>query len=62
MLVWGQSEKLLPYESLDYFRTFLPKHAEVHEVPGFGHIPQMEKPAELVELLLGFARRNKLIP
>lgn len=61
LLVWGQSEKLLPYESLAYFREYLPKHAEIHEVRGFGHIPQMERPAELVELLLGFARRHALV-
>jgi len=60
MLVWGQSEKLLPYEGIHYFRANLPAHAEVHEVSGFGHIPQMERPAELVELILGFARRNSL--
>ncbi len=60
MLVWGQSEKLLPYEGVHYFRANLPAHAEVHEVEGFGHIPQMERPSELVELLVGFARRNAL--
>lgn len=60
-LVWGQSEKLLPYESLQYFRAHLPPHAEIHEVEGFGHIPQMERPAELVDLLVAFARRNALV-
>lgn len=60
-LVWGQSEKLLPYEGLQYFRKHLPAHAEIHEVHGFGHIPQMERPAELVELLIAFARRNALV-
>jgi pimeloyl-ACP methyl ester carboxylesterase len=61
MLVWGKSEKLLPYESVEYFRKHLPPGAEVHEVEGFGHVPQMEKPKQLLELLLGFARRQKLI-
>ncbi len=61
LLVWGQSEKLLPYESIDYFRAWLPKGAEVCEVAGFGHIPQMEKPKELVALLSGFARRSGLL-
>lgn len=60
-LVWGQSEKLLPYEGLQYFRAHLPPHAEIHEVLGFGHIPQMERPAQLVDLLVGFARRNSLV-
>ncbi len=61
LLVWGRSEKLLPYESLDYFRAWLPKGAEVCEVEGFGHIPQMEKPKQLVGLLSSFARRRGML-
>ena len=61
LLVWGQSEKVLPYESIDYFRAWLPKEAEIREVAGFGHVPQMEKPKELVTLLTGFARRRGLL-
>ncbi len=61
LLVWGQSEKVLPYESLDYFRAWLPKGAEVREVEGFGHIPQMERPKELVALLCDFAGRSGLL-
>ena len=51
MLVWGKSEKLLPYEGIEYFRKHLPASAEIHEVEGFGHVPQMEKPKQLLELL-----------
>ena len=61
MLVWGKSEKLLPYEGIEYFRAFLPKGAEVREVEGFGHIPQMEKPKELVAMLIEFARKSGLL-
>ena len=61
LLVWGKSEKVLPYESLDYFRAWLPKGAVVCEVEGFGHIPQMEKPRELVTLLCDFAGRSRLL-
>jgi len=61
MLIWGKSEKLLPYESIEYFRKHLPATAEVHEVDGFGHVPQMERPKKLLALLLAFARKQKLI-
>ncbi len=61
LLVWGKSEKVLPYESIDYFRAWLPKGAEVCEVEGFGHIPQMENPKELVTLLCDFAGRSGLL-
>lgn len=60
LLVWGASEKVLPFEGIDYFRQHLPRHAEVHVVAGFGHIPQMERPRELVELLVSFADRTRL--
>ncbi|MHB8879444.1 MAG: alpha/beta fold hydrolase [Myxococcaceae bacterium] len=60
LLVWGASEKVLPFEGVEYFRQHLPRHAEVHVVEGFGHIPQMERPRELVELLVRFADRSRL--
>lgn len=59
-LLWGQSERLLPYESIEYFRAHLPPHAEIHEVPSFGHVPQVERPAELVAMLRDFAVRHGL--
>ena len=55
LLIWGQSEKLLPYEGLDFFRAHLPSHAEIHEVKGFGHMPQMEHPHAFVERVQKFA-------
>ncbi|MBX7100433.1 MAG: alpha/beta fold hydrolase [Myxococcaceae bacterium] len=58
LLLWGKSEKLLPYESIDYYRAHLPKHAEVHEVDRFGHVPQMEHPKALVRRLVDFSLRH----
>jgi pimeloyl-ACP methyl ester carboxylesterase len=60
LLIWGQEEKLLPYESLQYFRDHLPATAEVEEVEGFGHMPQLEHPGALVDRLRAFARRRGL--
>lgn len=61
LLIWGQSEKLLPYEGLDFFRTHLPAHAEIHEVKGFGHMPQMEHPRAFVERVQKFAVSRGLV-
>lgn len=61
ILLWGRSERLLPYESIDYFRAHLPRHAEVHEVRGFGHMPQMEHPREVVRRLTRFAEAQGLL-
>jgi pimeloyl-ACP methyl ester carboxylesterase len=55
LLLWGGSEQLLPAETLDYYQAHLPPHAQVHVVKGFGHIPQVERPEELVSHLVRFA-------
>jgi pimeloyl-ACP methyl ester carboxylesterase len=55
LLLWGGSERLLPSETLDYYRAHLPPHAQVQVVPGFGHVPQVERPDELVSHLVRFA-------
>jgi pimeloyl-ACP methyl ester carboxylesterase len=55
LMLWGGSERLLPAETLDYYRTHLPAHAKVQVVPGFGHVPQVERPDELVSHLVRFA-------
>jgi pimeloyl-ACP methyl ester carboxylesterase len=60
LLIWGQREKLLPYEGLQYFRANLPKSAEVREVEGFGHMPQMEHPERFVDEVTSFAKRRGL--
>ncbi|MFZ5442968.1 MAG: alpha/beta fold hydrolase [Myxococcota bacterium] len=60
LLVWGTREKLLPAEGLAFFREHLPAHAEVHEVDGFGHMPQMEHPEDFVERFRHFAHRQGL--
>lgn len=61
LVVWGREEKVLPKESLAWFRANLPKHAELLEEPGFGHMPQMEHPARAVRRVLEFARRQGLV-
>jgi pimeloyl-ACP methyl ester carboxylesterase len=55
LLIWGRSEKLLPYESVEFFRAHLPSHAQIDVVEGFGHVPQVERPKELVRRLTQFA-------
>lgn len=47
LLLWGRSERLLPYEGVDFFRAHLPPHAVVEEVEGWGHVPHMDRPREL---------------
>ena len=61
LLLWGASEKLLPREQLDWYRTHLPPGARIEVVRGFGHLPQMERPRELVQRLRGFAEEVGLL-
>ncbi len=61
LLLWGASEKLLPLEQLDWYRAHLPSGARIEVVPGFGHLPQMERPRELVQRLRGFAEELGLL-
>ena len=61
LLLWGASEKLLPREQLDWYRSHLPREARIEVVPGFGHVPQMERPRELVKRLHGFAEQIGLL-
>lgn len=56
LLLWGQSERLLPPSSLAYFRRHLPGHAVIEEPEGFGHCPHLEDPARLAARLVAFAR------
>jgi pimeloyl-ACP methyl ester carboxylesterase len=58
LLLWGRSERVLPYEMVHFFRTHLPAHAEIHEVDGFGHCPQLERPEELVARIQAFLQRR----
>lgn len=56
LLLWGRSEKVLPYEGIEYFRAHLPPHAIVEEVEGWGHVPHLDSPRELVARLERFSR------
>ena len=55
LLLWGQSERLLPKSSLAYLRRHLPGHAVIEEPAGFGHCPHIDDPARLAARLVEFA-------
>ena len=55
LLLWGKSERLLPYESVDFFRAHLSAQARVEVVEGWGHVPHIERPTEVAHKLEGFA-------
>jgi pimeloyl-ACP methyl ester carboxylesterase len=56
LLIWGQSERLLPPSALAYFKRHLPAHAVIEEPAGFGHCAHLDDPARLAARVVEFAR------
>lgn len=56
LLIWGQSERLLPPSALAYFKRHLPAHAVIEEPAGLGHCAHLDDPARLAARVVEFAR------
>jgi pimeloyl-ACP methyl ester carboxylesterase len=56
LLLWGQSERLLPDSHFRYYREHLPPHALVERPRGLGHVPQGDSPLRVANRILRFAR------
>ena len=56
LLLWGQSERLLPPSALASLRRYLPPQAVIEEPAGFGHCPHLDDPARLAARLVEFAK------
>jgi pimeloyl-ACP methyl ester carboxylesterase len=59
LLLWGQSERLLPASSLVYFRRHLPAHVVIEEPEGFGHCPHIDDPVRLSRRVLDFVESTQ---
>lgn len=55
LIVWGMRDRAFPPRHLERWRTALPE-ARVVELPGSGHWPHEEQPAEVLAALRGFLR------
>jgi pimeloyl-ACP methyl ester carboxylesterase len=56
MLIWGTSERILPSECLDWYRTHMPKNVTIERPRDYGHSPHLEVPDSLTDRILKFAR------
>ena len=54
LLLWGQSERVLPASHLDFFRTHLPPQARIEEPDQWGHAPFLTHAEELSRRMLRF--------
>lgn len=53
LLVWGGEDAITPVDSGAIYARALP-HARLVTIPDCGHMPEMERPAEFVELVRNF--------
>lgn len=59
-IVWGSKDRLLPLKHVsDRFRRLLPE-AEWIEIPGAGHLPQIDHPERTAELILEVSARAEV--
>jgi pimeloyl-ACP methyl ester carboxylesterase len=57
LMLWGEADGVLRPDHRRFFEKHLPKHAEIHRMEEFGHVPHMSHPDHLASLLLDFTRR-----
>jgi pimeloyl-ACP methyl ester carboxylesterase len=56
LLVWGQSERLLPDSHLDYYARHLPQRTVVERPEGYGHCAHVDQPGRVAARIVSFAR------
>jgi pimeloyl-ACP methyl ester carboxylesterase len=57
LLVWGKDDGILGPSQLDFYRTHLPDHIELHTPERMGHSPFLDRLEHFVELVLSFCGR-----
>ena len=58
LLIWGQSESVLPRHCLNWFLEHLPENAYIEQPFGYGHAPHLEAAQDLTARLLHFFRKS----
>jgi pimeloyl-ACP methyl ester carboxylesterase len=56
LLLWGESERLLPESALTYFRANLPPHSVIERPEACGHSPHLDRPRWIGERFEQFIR------
>lgn len=60
MLIWGKYERILPASGLAFFKKNMKQkkqQVEFHEEEEFGHVPFLDDPSRLVDIMQGFFTR-----
>jgi pimeloyl-ACP methyl ester carboxylesterase len=59
LALWGEADPLVPPAVGEALAEAVP-HGQFHKLPGCGHLPTLEKPAESAALFASFLRENGL--
>ncbi|MDX2004827.1 MAG: alpha/beta hydrolase [Meiothermus sp.] len=51
-LIWGDSDRAIPLEAAQLLQGWMPR-SQLSIIPNCGHLPQQERPEELVRLVVG---------
>jgi pimeloyl-ACP methyl ester carboxylesterase len=51
LLVWGEQDAVIPLEAAKTLQSWIPG-SQLQVIPSCGHLPQQEKPLELIRLIL----------
>lgn len=62
LLLWGQSERLLPDSHFAWWKANLPPQTVVERPEGMGHCPHFDAPGRLAQRIVGFVRDHVTIP
>ncbi|MDR0586251.1 MAG: alpha/beta fold hydrolase, partial [Treponema sp.] len=52
-LIWGSEDRIVPRAQGKYFQT-VRKDAELHVIPGAGHLPHQEQPEACARIIVDF--------
>jgi pimeloyl-ACP methyl ester carboxylesterase len=56
-LIWGTEDRVLPVAQAHWLKARLPQ-AELHLLPGIGHVPQEEAPETVNKIIIAFLARS----
>jgi len=55
-LLWGEKDRIMPLSTVEPFKT-IRNDTELRIIPGAGHLPQQEKPAETAKFITEFVNK-----
>lgn len=62
LLVWGESERLLPYSHFEWWRSRLPRHTVISQPERMGHCPHLDAPVRVSFRIESFIRDHAKKP